>query len=379
MIIQKLPFSKLPRPVIARLPKMTTFTIPQNLPERVSYTFKCAEEQKALFFTDSEVAVIKLNGLPVRRFPHPLILSSANPPQFQLRYAPTLKKKPKDSLTPSSSSAKKSNPFLEIPPPLFITTIGESHNLVLNKFALVSDHVILSTKTYKPQLQPLEEEDIAASYALLRAYKSQGQSLYGFYNCGTHSGASQPHRHVQFMPITNMRRGLSEDQDWEPLIAGMHSDSVKARLPFTYFTAPIRDGMQGKELHRAYLALYEVAKHTVKQYIAGHPDEAESLWDDSLEKEGMCPFSYNLGMTEDIMVIVPRRAEGCQLRTANTQEECTEGIVQLNGTISAGTLLCKDEKEWDALRNREESLRELLEQVGLPQKEFFGEMTIGRA
>jgi len=42
------------------------------------------------------------------------------------------------------------------------------------------------------------------------------------------------------------------------------------------------------------------------------------------------------------------------------------GPIALNGTVLAGTLLVKNETEWDALKNNPSQLLSLLEHIGIP-------------
>lgn len=88
---------------------------------------------------------------------------------------------------------------------------------MLNKFAINAHHFILATKDFKEQTHLLEEDDLGAAYACVQAYREQGQGLFAFFNSGEHSGASQPHRHIQFLPIESMQQGISEDQKWQLL------------------------------------------------------------------------------------------------------------------------------------------------------------------
>ena len=51
----------------------------------------------------------------------------------------------------------------------------------------------------------------------MKAYRENGEELFGFFNSGQYSGASQPHRHIQFLPVESMRSGLGKDSDWRVL------------------------------------------------------------------------------------------------------------------------------------------------------------------
>lgn len=68
----------------------------------------------------------------------------------------------------------------------------------------------------------LQEDDLAATYACLKAWKGQTtddsrRRLFAFFNSGEHSGASQPHRHLQFLPVEAMRSG-EKPSDWDLLM-----------------------------------------------------------------------------------------------------------------------------------------------------------------
>ena len=134
--------------------------------------------------------------------------------QYQLRYCPALSKKPDWEATSPPNVPKlpkeRFDPFEDPPADLVIAEIPRlhpSHLLVLNKYPVIPNHFILATKTYKDQRQLLEEEDLTATAACLRAWEDGfdgGQKLFAFFNSGKHSGASQPHRHIQFLPVEDM-------------------------------------------------------------------------------------------------------------------------------------------------------------------------------
>jgi ATP adenylyltransferase len=137
--------------------------------------------------------------------------------QFQLRFCPTLAQKPKSST--SASGKRAIDPFQKPPEALFIADLGSppSHFLLLNKFAIVPEHFILATKEYKEQTHLLEQDDLGAAFACLKAWAAGGKELFGFFNSGEHSGASQPHRHIQFLPVESMMIDVQEG-DWHPLV-----------------------------------------------------------------------------------------------------------------------------------------------------------------
>lgn len=61
--------------------------------------------------------------------------------------------------------------------------------------------MILWLAEFKRQTSPLTPCDLAAAYKLMSAGRRHGKNFFMFYNCGPLSGSSQPHKHLQFMPI----------------------------------------------------------------------------------------------------------------------------------------------------------------------------------
>jgi ATP adenylyltransferase len=142
-----------------------------------------------------------------------------------------LANKPKSN-KPYNPGEKPRDPFSNPSKKLFIIDLN-SHFLVLNKFPVIPDHFILATKDYKEQTHLLEEEDLGAAYSCLKAYHDLGEELFGFFNSGEHSGASQPHRHIQFLPVDSMKSGMSGGRKWTVLAdklvqnPGIYSSALK--------------------------------------------------------------------------------------------------------------------------------------------------------
>jgi ATP adenylyltransferase len=92
---------------------------------------------------------------------------------------------------------------------------------VLNKFPIIAEHFIIATKPNKKQTHVLEQDDLEATFACLKAWQAGSDSkqkrLFAFFNSGEHSGASQPHRHLQFLPLERMHEGEAT-RGWDLLI-----------------------------------------------------------------------------------------------------------------------------------------------------------------
>jgi ATP adenylyltransferase len=87
------------------------------------------------------------------------------------------------------------NPFLKPDPALLVGPVGEHHAAILNKFPVCPHHLVLARRTFAEQLSPLEEIDFQALAFILST-----QGGLGFYNGGAAAGASQRHKHVQWIP-----------------------------------------------------------------------------------------------------------------------------------------------------------------------------------
>lgn len=287
------------------------------------------------------------------------------------------------------------------------------HNLMLNKFAVVENHFILTTADVRPQTHLLEPADLAAAHACIATFRDHGEELFVFFNSGPHSGASQPHRHLQLMPIESMREGLQEQdrERWDVLANGLlrshESESGKhLRLPFRVFIEPIHHGMTSHELHDLYRKLYRRARDAVKEHQtavrrrrqlpstlpAPSPQLEKETDDESWITEEISPegdevdtlgaarISYNMALTSSVLAVLPRLAEGAPIPTSREpsrtvtagpgdmkeqpqQLSGSVSVVSFNGTVLAGTALVKGEEEWEALRNDPGLLEELLRRI----------------
>jgi sulfate adenylyltransferase (ADP) / ATP adenylyltransferase len=301
--------------------------------------------------------------------------------KFQLRYCPALAKKPRDK-APSSDEKPQSkiDPFANPSPGLLVAEIPQdnpSHNVLLNKYPVIPNHFILATKDNKPQTHVLEQNDLAMSYACLKAWREDATSfdeeqLFAFFNSGEHSGASQPHRHLQFLPVKDMRINKSkwahpETFAWNPLISTMITDYHDASelnytsnpaLSFRHFATRLEDNETPSSLYVKYITLLKLGALATKTL----PTEWVEYVDNAkIDEDGETNFSYNLAMTTEAIAVCPRRSD-----SASIPGLPDENSVSLNGTILGGTLMVKNEKEWDTLKDQPQILDDILETIGYP-------------
>ena len=73
----------------------------------------------------------------------------------------------------------------------FIEELTEGHSLVYNKFCISDEHVIVITKDFEDQTNPLTVDDFKAT--LITCIALEG---FMYFNCGFKAGASIPHKHL---------------------------------------------------------------------------------------------------------------------------------------------------------------------------------------
>ena len=88
----------------------------------------------------------------------------------------------------------KINPFKPWDKILEIDSIGNGHQLILNKYPVQLGHVLLITNEWKEQNGWLDIKDWEA----IKEVNKDTSGLW-FFNSGPLAGASQPHRHVQLL------------------------------------------------------------------------------------------------------------------------------------------------------------------------------------
>jgi sulfate adenylyltransferase (ADP) / ATP adenylyltransferase len=315
--------------------------------------------------------------------------------QFQLRFCPALANKPTNNKPPLKKDAKpRFDPFANPSPALHIANIpskSPTHCLVLNKFPVIPEHFIIATLEDKPQTDLLEPDDLLATYACLQAWKEEANSgenpddgmLFAFFNSGEHSGASQPHRHLQLLPVSSMRVGLPIDAaaPWMLLINTLNQPLElnaelptyhNTNLPFLALSTPLTASLSASELHRRYVHLLRMAIYLTN---GGSTSQLSHQSTDTQITESpeshKVAISYNLALTESRMAICPRLAEGAPIHGLDGSQ------VALNGTILGGTALVKERNVWDALRAEQETaerrlLDTLLTAIGSPSRSDHG-------
>ncbi|EGV64293.1 bifunctional AP-4-A phosphorylase/ADP sulfurylase [Yamadazyma tenuis] len=199
-------------------------------------------------------------------------------------------------LRPEKGDFKK-NPFEDPEPELTIIEDFGAQNqfrIVYNKFPVVPRHIMLLTKEFKSQTTPLSPDELIGTFSILKKLSEDKENQwFGFYNCGEASGASQPHKHVQFMT-------LPKDFTPFPLLAVENSDSF---IPTTK-----REPLQLPELPMAHFIaklppkLDDLDEESLVLYFSSLLQRALTV----LRENDAKSISYNVIMTTSFMMVVPR-------------------------------------------------------------------------
>ncbi|KAI0744251.1 HIT-like protein [Daedaleopsis nitida] len=310
-----------------------------KLPE----SFDKAREAGDLFFFQSTVHTHEEHGV-----------------DFEIRLCPALQNKPrlptpdfsKDAPSAEEQEKKRADPFAPpYVPNLLLGEVrdefeGHEYVLLFNKFSVVPHHFLLVTKEFQSQTSPLLPADLVQVYLLLIAARKAGKRFFAFYNCGDLSGASQPHKHLQLIPLEDdgppvekLARVTKVEKENRPFsISSLPYANHVRRLP-TSLSALSAEELEPL-LADAFLSLLDLAIQTVRHdpdYPAGAP-------------------SYNVVLTLEHVHVIPRRLENYALST--TGEE-----LSVNALAFAGMLLVKSERELEAVK--EETVGKILRGVAL--------------
>lgn len=232
---------------------------------------------------------------------------------------------------------------------------------------MIRDHFILATKANKPQTELLEESDLLLAYRCIQDWNTThsgttDNDLFAFFNSGEHSGASQAHRHLQFLPVEAMEENGGEQ--WDVLCKSMdvaiHGSELchNPKLPFLHFASRLNSSMSAGDIHERYRQLLRAG------FASVHGTPLDSLNTASLTNQGKVIISYNLAMTRNVLAIMPRRNE------SSSVVDVLDSSIAINGTILAGTMMVKNEKEWDRLREKPELVNGLLHDIGFQPRQI---------
>lgn len=228
-------------------------------------------------------------------------------------------------------SGKDINPFLPYEEALFVADVSRTHVCLLNKFNVIDHHLLIVTHQFEHQEALLTRNDFQALMICMAEFEG-----LGFYNGGVEAGASQPHKHLQMVPLPLITAGFRAAAyarpavPIEPLLPSARFEDEIGVIPaFSFVHAFCRlDRALGERppvAAEAAIGRYHALLDTVGLkaiMVGGEPRQSAP---------------YNLLMTRDWMLVVPR------------SRECFASI-SVNALGFAGSLFVRNEAQRRAVK-----------------------------
>ena len=212
--------------------------------------------------------------------------------------------------------AGESNTFLSPEKELYVGDISDTHYCLLNKYNVIDHHLLIVTRQFEHQEELLKMRDFVALATCMRELDG-----LAFYNAGVVAGASQPHKHLQMVPLPLSDNGI--DIPMERLFEALNGAGARIRnipgLPFDHAFSWLGESLFDDPRRGAEIS-YDLYVDLL---------EALGLRGTRTDGELRQPAPYNLLMTRRWMLIVPRT------------EELYE-TVSINGLGFAGSLFVRE-------------------------------------
>jgi ATP adenylyltransferase len=227
----------------------------------------------------------------------------------------------KKELQIKKGSDKTVNPFLPYEEAMFVTNISDTHLCLLNKYNVVEHHILIVTREFEDQEMLMNLKDFEAMWLCMAEFDS-----LSFYNGGCAAGASQPHKHLQLVPLPLASKG--HRIPIEPVFESITYHGLAGTTPLLPFVhAFIRldpDCISSpKETAKRTLDYYHTMLDFVGLKVTG---------------DGRQSGPYNLLVTREWMFLIPRSGEFFH-------------SISVNSLGFAGALLVKNEKEMELLKS----------------------------
>lgn len=320
--------------------------------------------------------------------------SAATGVLWQIRTVPALLKKPKANDAPSQDQETKQEevkkpeqnksdvfapPYV---PNLHVRDLGPDHVVLLNKFCVVPQHFLMVTREFASQDLPPSPATLSLAYRIVAAHRGSTE-LLGFYNCGKTSGASQPHRHLQFVQCPPL-----DTTSEEAVSTGRLSEEDQSKIVESDYKIPIesllerieRDGKEESCVHALPLPWQHFVV-LLNPPASARKDEAEleryvgnkfmSLLD-ALFRARMFSAQGNAGkpafnvlITKRAMHLVPRSKEEYEDLPGKEGDGGKVGNLSINSLGYAGFMLSRSLEEQSALKGVKGGVEEVLRVTGV--------------
>lgn len=308
---------------------------PEELWAMIQARYDSAQAGRAATMTETSLQLIEEFGFTF------ILKISANLAQ---------KPKPKPANRPSAGDLKIRNPFLPPEPELFVCHLSSTHSLVLNKYNIVPHHSLIITRAFEPQESSLTAADFESTMKVVNAMPLPHGGL-AFFNCGPQSGASQPHKHLQVIPLPLVSNSKGTDGiPFEHVIGETLAEqpalSVRSvpSLPFINFVTRING--QGTSLAIQLAETHAKMVHRAMKEVLG--GQFIACTGPAIDYQ----LSFNTLFTKDFMMLIPRRLE-------------SYSAVSCNAMAFAGSFFVRNAEELNAIRGS--GPLHILSEVGFPK------------
>ena len=218
---------------------------------------------------------------------------------------------------------KSANPFLPPEEELTVSDVTDTHICILNKFNVVENHLLIVTRVFEDQTALLTMNDFEALWTCMDEYES-----LGFYNGGPEAGASQPHKHLQLVPLPLSPEGPA--------------------IPIAPFLAEVRESMHDPCRLPGFPFVHAFVRFNkdIMKSPAAEAAESFRLYAILLRAVGLKPpektgtrqsSPYCLLITRDWMLVVPRSREHFE-------------DISLNALAFAGSFFVRNEAQLERLK-----------------------------
>lgn len=177
----------------------------------------------------------------------------------------------------------KNNPFKPWDKILEVDSIGNGHQLILNKYPVQLGHLLLITNEWKEQNGWIDKKDWQA----IKEVNKDTTGLW-FFNSGPLAGASQPHRHIQLLRRDSTELSCPREK-W--ILEFNNVNSKNGRFSKNIIIKKFLNSLNEENIHEIYNELsYELG-----------------LGEPNVDKKPR--FPYNLIFTNRWMVLIKRKTD----------------------------------------------------------------------
>jgi ATP adenylyltransferase len=234
------------------------------------------------------------------------------------------------------------NPFANPEPQLTVVPSygpNDEFTLVYNKFPVVPYHFMMITKEFASQNSPLTPTELMSVYSILNGLEKDhpDKKWFSFYNCGPESGASQPHKHVQFMTLPENFRSYAEQL----------SNESPGFIPTTSREPLQKDGLPHAHFVGVFPDLEQLTEDDLSMYFTALLQRTLTV----LRENESSHISYNFIMTTKYMLMVPR-------------SKAKYNDLGINSCGVLGLVLCKNSELLAMVK--ETGFSAVMENVGFP-------------